>query len=89
MDFSKLGCYAASERVAEIRHTSAVDAKDDSQMIIGRASVELGSRIRGLSIEMHIATVFGQEDSVSGASLNRPGPIQLPYGKVGVSMKAE
>jgi hypothetical protein len=67
----------------------AIDTENNSQMVIGGTRVQLRARVSGTPIERHVTAVFSEKDGVSGVTLNGPGPVELPYGKVGVSVEAE
>jgi len=89
MNFGELGCYATAEGMTEVSHTRAIDTERNSQMIVGSACVELRGRVSRISSKRHVTAVLGEKNGVSGAALNRAGPIELPYREVGVSMEAK
>ena len=58
-------------------------------MIISGARIQFCARVRGRTSEGHVAAVFSQKNGVSGATLDRASPIQLPGSEVGISVKRQ
>ena len=75
--------------MAEVSHPGTVDIERRSQIIVCRKRVELCGGVGWSPSERHVAPIFSQHDSVSGAALYGPGPFQLPHCQIGVSVKTE
>jgi hypothetical protein len=74
--------------MAEECHVVPIDTEGNSHMVVCRSCIELGTGVGRRSTERHVASVFGEENSVAGAVFDCSGPVELPYSQIGVSMKA-
>src|SRR6266513_1345439 len=75
--------------MSEVSYSGTIEAECRLQIIICGERIELRRGIGWFPSKRHIATIFSQHYSVSGARLYGMGPLQLPHRQICISVEAE
>src|SRR5258705_9957675 len=73
----------------KVSQAGRVAPENGNEAIMGCLGIEFRIRVGRIPAERHVAPILGEEHSMSRLLLHVARPLQLPYRKIGVAMKAE